>query len=95
MPPLAEDDDLKALNQRIYELFEQEKYQEAIPELRKERLKWQSAVRGLKHPDTAISLSNLGKLYREMDEYAKAEPLLTRSPPDPAEGPWVRTSMTQ
>ena len=34
---------------------------------------------GPDHPDVATSLNNLAELYRAQGEYAKAEPLYTRS----------------
>ena len=43
---------------------------------------------GPEHPDVATSLNNLGTLYQNMGEYAKAEPLLQ----DPAEGLGPRRS---
>ena len=46
-------------------------------------LQGSSAIRekalGRDHPDVAISLSNLGFLYRDQGRYADAEPLLRRS----------------
>src|SRR5271167_2752320 len=72
---LAQDDDLGSLDQRIYKLFAEGKYQEAIP-LAEKAIKIARRVRGPEDPDTATSLNNLGELYWAMGEYAKAEPLL-------------------
>jgi tetratricopeptide (TPR) repeat protein len=72
---LAEDDNLKGLNQRIYKLFGEGKYREAIP-LAEKAVEIARRVRGPDHPDTAISLSNLAEFYEALGEYAKAEPPL-------------------
>jgi TPR repeat protein/CHAT domain-containing protein/Tfp pilus assembly protein PilF len=49
-------------------------YAKAEP-LCQEALRITQKVRGPEHPDTAISLNNLAKLYSDTGEYAKAEPL--------------------
>ena len=67
-------DDLESLDQRIVELFEQGKYQEAIP-LAEKAVKMARRLRGPEDPDIATSLNNLAVLYQAMGEYAKAEPL--------------------
>ena len=71
---LAEDD-LESLNQRIYKLFAEGKYQEAIP-VAKKVVEIARHVRGPEDPDTALSLNNLGELYKAIGEYTTAEPLL-------------------
>ena len=71
---LAEDDDLAALNQRIYQLFAEGKYQEAIP-IAEKAVELAKRVRGPEDPDTAASLDNLAALYDDTGEYAKAQPL--------------------
>jgi tetratricopeptide (TPR) repeat protein len=68
-------DDPEALNQRVYKLFVEGKFQEAIP-LAEKAVEIARHVRGPKNPVTATSLNNLAELYRAMGEYAKAEPLL-------------------
>src|SRR5260370_771422 len=70
----SDDEEFKSLNQQVHKLFEQGKYQEAIP-LAEKAVELARRVRGAEHPDTATSLNNLALLYRDMHEYAKAEPL--------------------
>jgi tetratricopeptide (TPR) repeat protein len=70
----ADDDKLEALNQRIGKLFEQGKYQEAIP-LAEKAVEIARRLRDPENPEIAIVLNNLARLYEEMGEYAKAEPL--------------------
>ena len=72
---LAADDDLESLNQRIYKLFAEGKYQEAIP-LAEKAVEIATRVRGPEDPETATSINNLGELYSNMHQYAKAEALL-------------------
>jgi|SRR5271166_25268 len=71
---LAKDDNLKALNQRIYRLYAKGNYQEAIP-LAEKAVEIARRLRGPDHPETALTLNNLAELYEAMGEYAKAEPL--------------------
>src|SRR5271165_1526667 len=71
----AKEDNLDALNQQIVELFGQGKYQEAIP-LAEKAVELARRVRGPEDPETATSLNNLGELYSNMHQYAKAEALL-------------------
>ena len=70
----ADDDNLEALNQRIVELFEQGKYQEAIP-LAEKAVEIARRLRRPEDPKFATSLNNLAVLYDDMGDYAKAEPL--------------------
>src|SRR5271165_4355894 len=70
----ANDDDLEALNQRIFRLFKQGKYQEAIP-LAEKAVEITRRLRGPEDTKTATSLNSLALLYWKMGEYAKAEPL--------------------
>ena len=49
-------------------------YTKAEP-LYKEALRIRTKVRGLEHPDTALTLNNLAGLYEHMGDYTKAEPL--------------------
>src|SRR5208283_239214 len=42
----------------------------------RQALEIQKKVLGENHPDYAISLSNLGLLYRDQGDYARAEPLV-------------------
>jgi tetratricopeptide (TPR) repeat protein len=71
----SDDDEFNSLNQQIQTLFEQGKYQEAIP-LANNAVELAKRVYGPEHPNTAQSLNNLALQYRAMGEYAKAEPLL-------------------
>src|SRR5260370_25413500 len=75
---LAEDDDPNALNQQVSQLIEQGKYQEAIP-IAERAVEVSKRVRGPEHPDTALSLNNLGALYKVMGAYTKADPLYQES----------------
>jgi tetratricopeptide (TPR) repeat protein len=68
---LAQDDDLGSLNQRIYKLFAEGKYQEAIP-LAEKAVEIATRVRGPEDPETATSLNNLGELYFNVYQYTKA-----------------------
>jgi len=70
----ANDDDLEALNQRIFQLFKQGKYQEAIP-LAEKAVEITRRLRSPEDTKTATSLNSLALLYWKMGEYAKAEPL--------------------
>jgi CHAT domain-containing protein/Tfp pilus assembly protein PilF len=54
--------------------FRQAKYAEGIGPCRK-AMKIRGELLGENHPDYAASLNNLAVLYREMGDYAKAEPL--------------------
>jgi CHAT domain-containing protein/Flp pilus assembly protein TadD len=70
----SDDDEFKLLNQQVQTLFEQGKYQEAIP-LAGKAVELAKRVYGPEHPNTATSLNDLATLYWAMGEYAKAEPL--------------------
>ncbi|MEA5542963.1 tetratricopeptide repeat protein, partial [Limnoraphis robusta Tam1] len=62
------------LHQQVIQLYEQGKYNEAIP-LAKRVLEMYQKLLGDEHPDVATSLSNLALLYREQGRYTEAEPL--------------------
>src|SRR5260370_26983327 len=70
----SDDEEFKSLNQQVQTLFEQGKYQEAMP-LAEKAVELAKRVYGPEHPGTAESLNNLALLYESMGEYAKAEPL--------------------
>jgi len=70
----TEDDDPNALNQRVRQLIEQGKYQEAIP-IAERAVEMAKRVRGPEHSETADALNNLGSLFKKIRDYAKAEPL--------------------
>ncbi len=61
------------------ELYEQGRYQEALPFAEK-ALRLGKAEFGLDHPHTANLLNNLALLYHAQGHYAEAEPLHQRSP---------------
>jgi tetratricopeptide (TPR) repeat protein len=71
----AEKDDPNALNQQVYQLIEQGKYQEAIP-IAERAVEVAKRVRAPEDLDRATSFNNLALLYRATGEYVKAEPLL-------------------
>ena len=66
--------DLGALDQRIVQLYQQGKYQEAIP-LAERCLAIRKRTLRPDDPDTAASLNNLADLYVKTGDHAKAEPL--------------------
>ena len=70
--------ELEALDQQIVELYEQGRYQEAIP-LAERRVEIVEAQVGSEHLDVATSLNNLAELYRLQGRYEDAEPLYQRS----------------
>src|SRR5260221_3812482 len=70
----ARNDDPGLLNQQVVKLYQEGKYQEAIP-IAKKLLAIERRVLGREHPGTATSLNNLAGLYEHMGDYAKAEPL--------------------
>ena len=89
---LAQDDDLGSLNQRIYKLFAEGKYQEAIP-LAERAVGIATRVRGPEDPETATSLNNLGELYFNVYEYTKALAAPSGGAADQAEGSGQRASL--
>jgi CHAT domain-containing protein/Flp pilus assembly protein TadD len=62
------------LNQQVGELYQQGKYNEAIP-LAEKALVIRKKVSGENHLNTAESLNNLAALYYSQGRYAEAEPL--------------------
>ena len=71
---LAEDDDPNALNERVNQLIEQGKYQEAIP-IAERAVEEAKHTLGPDHPKTADALNDLGFIFQKIGSYAKAEPL--------------------
>jgi tetratricopeptide (TPR) repeat protein len=69
---------LKALNEQVAKLYQQGKYEEAVPPARK-ALELGEKTIGADHPETATSLNNLAMLYKTVGDYAKAEPLYLRA----------------
>ena len=72
--PAAQEESPAELNQRIPKLYQQGKYEEAIP-LAEKLVVLTRRAKGEEDPDTATSLNNLAELYQAMGDYAKAEPL--------------------
>ena len=64
---LAEDDDPNALNQQVNQLFEQGKYQEAIP-IAERAVEVSKRVWGPEQPETAKALNNLGFLFNKIGD---------------------------
>ncbi|MFM9103391.1 MAG: tetratricopeptide repeat-containing protein, partial [Cyanobium sp.] len=77
-PDVAVPAEVKAWRQQVQMLYQQGKFNEAIP-LQQQDLAWTEKTYGPDHLDTATSLNNLAELYRSQGAYAKAEPLLLRS----------------
>ena len=71
---LAEEDDPGALNQRVNQLIEQGKFQEAIP-IAERAVEVAKHTLGPDHPKTADALNDLGFIFQKIGNYAKAEPL--------------------
>jgi tetratricopeptide (TPR) repeat protein len=65
------------LNQQVLRLYQEGKYQEALP-IAEKLLAIRKRVLGSEHPDTAITLNDLAGLYDHMGNYARAEPLFKR-----------------
>jgi CHAT domain-containing protein len=70
--------EVKQLNQRVIELYNQGKYEEAIP-LAKQVLAISEKLQGKDHLDIVISLNNLAELYSNQGKYAETEPFFQRS----------------
>jgi CHAT domain-containing protein/Tfp pilus assembly protein PilF len=70
--------EVKAWRQQVGALYQQGKFQEAIP-LQEQELAWTERNYGLDHPDTAASLNNLAFLFHKQGIYPKAEPLYLRA----------------
>ena len=66
------------LNQQVIKLYNEGRYQEAIP-LAERSLAIVEKALGPEDRRVAISLNNLGLLYQATGEYSRAEPLLQRS----------------
>jgi tetratricopeptide (TPR) repeat protein len=70
----ARSDDPGLLDQQVLQLYEEGKYQEAIP-IAKRLLAAMKRLLGPEDPGTATSLNNLARLYEKMGDYVRAEPL--------------------
>jgi tetratricopeptide (TPR) repeat protein/CHAT domain-containing protein len=71
---LTKDDDPNSLNQKVNQLIEQGKYQEAIP-IAARAVEVAKRILGPDHPKTADALNNLGFIFQKIGDYAKAVPL--------------------
>ena len=74
----AGNDELGVLDQQALKLFQQGKYQQAIPIVEK-ALAIVEKEKGPEDPDTAKTLNRLALLHGLTDDYAKAEPLFQRA----------------
>jgi CHAT domain-containing protein len=68
----------KQLNQQVVQLYNQGRYEDAIP-LAKRAVDIREKVQGKNHPDVATSLNNLALLYVSQGKYTEAERLYQRS----------------
>jgi CHAT domain-containing protein/Flp pilus assembly protein TadD len=75
---LNELEEAKQLNQQVIQLYQQGKYNEAIP-IAEQVLEIRERLLGENHPDVATSLNNLAGLYGDQGRYDEAEPLYERS----------------
>jgi len=71
-------EEAKRLNSQVIQLYQQGRYQEAIP-LAKRALAIREKALGPEHPRVAASLNNLAALYKALGDYARAEPLYKRA----------------
>jgi tetratricopeptide (TPR) repeat protein len=74
----ARDNDPDLLDQQVLKLYQEGKYQEAIP-IAEKLLAIRKRTLGLDHLSTVTSLNNLASLYAEMGDYTRAEPLLEQA----------------
>ena len=73
-----ENDDAEALNAEVERLYEAGRYDEAIP-LAVRALAISEKVLGPEHPQVALSLNNLARLYWAKGDYVRAGPLFERA----------------
>ena len=73
--PATAEDDPKALEARIEELFQQQRFDEAIP-LAERLFRLRQKTLGAEHQDTVESMGDLGVLLLETGDLVRAEPLL-------------------
>jgi hypothetical protein len=67
-----------ALNEKTRTLYQQGNYTEAV-NLAKQSLSFAEVSFGPQHPDTIVSLNNLGGLYHALKDWANAEPTLLKA----------------
>src|SRR5215469_9368134 len=72
------DSELKALNQRVIELYRAGKYGEAVP-FAERYAEGMKARHGPDRPEYASALNNLAELLRATNRLAEAEPLMRRA----------------
>ncbi len=77
-------EEAKRLNQQVYQLYQQGKYNEAIA-IAERVLEMMKKLLGDEHPDVATSLNNLAQLYYYQGRYSEAEPPLHTSTGDVSE----------
>ncbi|HEV3257270.1 MAG TPA: tetratricopeptide repeat protein [Gemmataceae bacterium] len=70
--------DADRLNEQQISLYQQGKPAEAINSARR-AVEIRGKVLGEKHPDFAVSVNNLAFLYKDMGDYARAEPLYQKA----------------
>ncbi len=71
-------EEAEQLNQQFIQLYQQGKYNEAIP-IAERVLKIRERLLGQNHSDVATSLNNLAALYVSLGRYSEAEPLYQRA----------------
>lgn len=76
--PSAQLEEAKKLDREATKLYQQGKYEEAIP-LVKRILEIREKALGPDHLDVAASFNNLAELYRRQENYAEAELLFQQS----------------
>ena len=81
------------LNQQIGQLYQQGRDQQALGLAVQARDLIRQHV-GEDHPDYADSLNNLARVYREMGDYAAAEPLFRQALEIRRAAPWARAIPT-
>ena len=74
----ARNDDPDLLNEQVLQLYQEGKYQQAIP-IAEKLLAIKKRSRGPEDPSTAQSLNNLAALYLGTGDYSKAEPLFQQA----------------
>lgn len=75
--PDAVPDEAGALEERVIELLRSRRYYDAEPEAQR-LLELRERQRGPVHPDTISAANWLGRIYKNQQRYAEAEPLLSR-----------------
>ena len=71
-------DEAAALSERVFQMYEQGRYQEALP-LAQKALALREQALGPDHPDLTPGLNNLAALYDVLGDFDRAEPLYLRA----------------